>query len=75
MQRDFKQIHGISIMAYLRQLKLERSYRAILNGTSIIEAAAIAGYSNPDNFTTAFRKYFNMVPSQVRKKHLACLIR
>ncbi|WP_439257860.1 helix-turn-helix domain-containing protein [Lonepinella sp. BR2271] len=75
MQRDFKQIHGISVMAYLRQLKLERSYRAILNGKSISEAATVAGYSNPDNFTTAFRKYFNIVPSQVRKQHLSGLIR
>lgn len=70
LQYHFKQVHGISIMAYLRQIKLERAYKALLQGASINQAAEMAGYSNPDNFTTAFRRYFNIVPSKVKKAHL-----
>ena len=67
LQTQFKQIHGVSIMAYLRQVKLERAYKALLQGATVNQAAEIAGYSNPDNFTTAFRRYFDIVPSKVKK--------
>lgn len=70
LQNQFKQIHGVSIMAYLRQVKLERAYKALLFGASVNRAAEIAGYSNPDNFTTAFRRYFDLVPSKVKKARL-----
>ena len=70
LQKQFKQIHGVSIMAYLRQVKLERAYEALLLGASVNHAAEIAGYGNPDNFTTAFRHYFDIVPSQVKKSRL-----
>lgn len=67
LQTQFKQVHGVSIMSYLRQLKLERAYKALLQGVSVGQAADIAGYSNPDNFTTAFRQYFDFPPSKVKK--------
>jgi AraC-like DNA-binding protein len=33
---------------------------------SVTEAAYVAGYSNPANFATAFRKYFGAAPSAYR---------
>ncbi len=68
LQTHFKRIHGTSIMNYLRQIKLERAYKALLRGASVNRAAEMAGYSNPDNFTTAFRRYFKIVPSKVKKE-------
>ncbi len=67
LQTDFKQVHNISIMKYLRQIKLERAYKALLQGVSVNKAAEIAGYTNPDNFSTAFRRYFSIAPSSVKK--------
>lgn len=67
LQADFKQVHNTSIMKYLRQIKLERAYKALLQGVSVNKAAEIAGYTNPDNFSIAFRRYFSIVPSLVKK--------
>ncbi|MDU8924076.1 AraC family transcriptional regulator [Pasteurellaceae bacterium LIM206] len=74
LQNQFKQVHGVSIMAYLRQVKLERAYKALLQGATVNQAADIAGYANPDNFTTAFRRYFDIVPSKVKKSRLTTFI-
>lgn len=67
LQTQFKQIHGISIMHYLRQIKLERAYYGLIQGITVSQAAEIAGYVNPDNFSTAFRRYFGITPRQARK--------
>ncbi len=67
LQADFKQVHNTSIMKYLRQIKLERAYKALLQGVSVNKAAEIVGYTNPDNFSIAFRRYFSIVPSLVKK--------
>lgn len=70
LQNDFKNIQGTTIMRYLRQLKLERAYNALVRGESILLATEIAGYTDPDNFSTAFRRYFGLRPSEVRKQAL-----
>ncbi|MGX2950876.1 helix-turn-helix domain-containing protein [Ursidibacter sp. B-7004-1] len=73
LQRDFKQIHHISIGAYLRRHKLERAYNALLQGASVTMAAEIAGYTNPDNFSTAFRRQFSVSPRCVKQERLQAL--
>ncbi|WP_092496768.1 helix-turn-helix domain-containing protein [Faunimonas pinastri] len=40
------------------------------NGVSIAEAAFLAGYSSPANFSTAFRKAFGLSPGASR--HPGC---
>lgn len=70
LQADFKRIQGTSIMSYLRQIKLEKAYKALLQGANVNQAAEIAGYSNSDNFTTAFRRHFSIVPSKVKKRKI-----
>ncbi|MGY4674762.1 helix-turn-helix domain-containing protein [Ursidibacter arcticus] len=73
LQRDFKQIHHISIGAYLRRHKLELAYNALLQGASVTMAAEIAGYTNPDNFSTAFRRQFSVSPRYVKQERLQAL--
>lgn len=67
LQNEFQKYHKITIFAYLRRAKLEQSYNALLNGRSVMQAAELAGYSNAENFSTAFKKHFAITPSQVKR--------
>ncbi|OOS00527.1 hypothetical protein B0188_10725 [[Haemophilus] felis] len=68
LQRQFQALYHISIGAYLRQKKLERGYDALLQGCSVTSAAEIAGYTNPDNFSAAFRRQFSISPRQLKQE-------
>ena len=65
MQRVFKRHYGVTVMDFLRSCRLERVRAALaVGGLSIQQAAFIAGYSSPANFSTAFRRQFGYPPSQ-----------
>lgn len=68
LQRRFKAAYGTTVVDFLRARKLEQARDALeRDGISIGEAAYLAGYSNPANFTTAFRRAFGMLPRAVRR--------
>lgn len=68
LQRRFKAAYGTTVVDFLRARKLELARDALeRDGVSIGEAAYLAGYSNPANFTTAFRRAFGMPPRTVRR--------
>ena len=64
LQRHFRLQHGRSIAAWLRSERLQRARHALQQGSSVLEAALIAGYTGPENFATAFRREFGQAPSQ-----------
>ena len=67
MQRAFKQAYGGTIAEFVRECRLHKARHAMdREGISVSEAAYRAGYSNPANFSTAFKKLFGMTPSQAR---------
>ncbi len=67
MQSAFKSVYGRTIADYSRELRLERARDAIeRDGVSVAQAAYEAGYSNPANFSTAFKRQFGLNPSTVR---------
>lgn len=63
LQRQFRQVHGTTIIAYLRRKRLDDAYAALRCGCSVESAAAVAGYASPGNFATAFKRCFGMPPS------------
>ena len=68
MQRAFKGAFGTTIAEFTREARLHRARDAMDNeGISVSEAAYRAGYSSPANFSTAFKKFFGLTPSQARK--------
>lgn len=67
LQKEFYQCHHKTIGAYQRISKLERAYKALLQGKSVSQAAELAGYGNPDNFSTAFRKIFGINPRKIKQ--------
>ena len=64
---QFRAAYGVSANDYLRNKRLVLAREALVHqNLSVTEAAYIAGYSNPANFATAFRKYFGSAPSAYR---------
>lgn len=62
---DFQEVYGMSIFAYVRRQRLEFA-RALLAARkmSVAEAAYTVGFTDPNNFSTAYRQYFGYPPSR-----------
>ncbi|MCL5245175.1 AraC family transcriptional regulator [Cellulophaga sp. 20_2_10] len=68
LKRDFKKIYKTTIFKYITQLRMENAKQLILEkGYSIAEVSYEVGYSNPQHFTTAFKKTMGYLPSQLIK--------
>lgn len=66
LKRKFPQVFGTSVIAYLRDVRLDRAHDGICNrGWSIAEAAHFAGYAHASNFTTAFRRRHGVTPGAI----------
>lgn len=67
LQSQFRVAFGTTVFDYLRRGRLLRARQALEHeGRSIVEAACIAGYTNPANFATAYRRQFGITPRQSR---------
>ncbi|MBO6948081.1 MAG: helix-turn-helix transcriptional regulator [Rhodospirillales bacterium] len=67
MQRAFKTAYNTTIVDFVREYRLHQARQALISeGISISEAAYRAGYSNPANFSTAFKRLFGIPPSMIR---------
>jgi AraC family transcriptional regulator len=67
--RAFGNATGVSIMRYVRDLRLARAARRLAQGNEDILSVAIdAGYASHEAFTRAFRDRFDATPECVRKQ-------
>lgn len=67
LQKQFQLKTGMSIFAYLRRHKLENARQQLLQGLSVTDAAMVAGYNNPANFATAFKRQFGQLPKEMHR--------
>lgn len=68
LQKLFRLSEQKSVFEYVRELRLERAFAALkADRANVQQASLIAGYSNPANFATAFRKRFGTTPRQVSR--------
>jgi AraC-like DNA-binding protein len=69
LQRQFNTVYGTTVFGYLRTRRLRRARELLeCEGKSVSEAAYDAGYKNPANFATAFKRHFGISPKQLRVK-------
>lgn len=69
LQSLFRQHEGCGVFEYVRRIRLDHAKDGLMRGElGISEAATIAGYAHPANFTTAFRKRFAVTPSLLISK-------
>lgn len=64
--RKVKGLTGLTPMAFLRTFRLNTAYEALLeNNLSVSEVSYKTGFSDPNYFTTCFKKQFGKNPSQI----------
>jgi AraC-like DNA-binding protein len=67
LQRHFRLAYGMTVFEFVRNARLDEARRSLEHeGLSIAEAAYRAGYSNPANFATAFKRRFGVSPKNMR---------
>jgi AraC-like DNA-binding protein len=68
LQRACRTGFGTSVFDLLRKLRLDTARRHLISEqVSVAEAAYMAGYSNPANFATAFKRAYGVSPSRARQ--------
>ncbi|MFL2095293.1 helix-turn-helix transcriptional regulator [Marinilactibacillus psychrotolerans] len=68
-QRFFSYMYGISIPAYIRKRKLTLSASKLLLGEwSVMTASLECGYEDSSSFSRAFKKLFQVAPSEITIK-------
>ena len=68
LTRTFRVHYGVSVGAYLRNLRLERAAHALIASTSTIaEIAAQAGFYDQSHFTRTFKRKYGLTPQDYRR--------
>ncbi|NHA06945.1 helix-turn-helix transcriptional regulator [Mucilaginibacter sp. HC2] len=67
LKRGFKEMFGTTVFSYLAESRLELAKIDLLEARkSVTEIAFELGYSSVQHFSAAFKKKFNVAPSQLR---------
>lgn len=66
LKKGFKEMYGSGIYTYYQTARLQKARELLLSGKySLKETAAATGFNNMANFATAFKKQYNILPSQL----------
>lgn len=70
LHRRIKDITGITVGEFLRNLRMKQAAELLLKGDVTVSQVTYAvGMSNPTHFTTAFKKYYGVTPTEYVNKH------
>lgn len=70
LHRRVKDITGITVGEFLRNLRMKQAAELLAKGDVTVSQVTYAvGMSNPTHFTTAFKKYFGVTPTEYINKH------
>jgi AraC-like DNA-binding protein len=62
----FKKLFGRSIFEFISDKRMELAMNLLRErNLSVMEISRTLGYKNPNHFSAAFKKKFNMTPSSV----------
>lgn len=68
MKRNFKEVYGDSIYAYLRNYRMQKAEQLLKKtDLNISEVAEAVGYANPAKFSSAFKKAKGISPKTFQK--------
>ena len=69
LKKIFKIVYGLPIYEYFQKHRMQKARLMLLSGKySIKDVGYTMGYSNLSNFTLAFKKEFNKLPSEITKE-------
>lgn len=67
LKRGFKEYFGTTIYGYVTRLRMEEARRLILDEKkSIGQVAAAVGFNHQSHLTDAFKRYFGILPSEIK---------
>ena len=64
----FANVTGLSVGAYIRQVRLEMAAENILSGGSVTEISGRYDFETPSGFAKAFRKQYGMSPTEYKTR-------
>ncbi|MDR0229220.1 MAG: AraC family transcriptional regulator [Flavobacteriaceae bacterium] len=68
LKSGFKTIFGTTVFGYLQEIRMRKAQQFLLEKElSIAEISEKCGYLNVSNFSNAFKKYFGIAPTVLRK--------
>ncbi len=69
LKKGFKEVFGTTVFNFWSEAKMEEAKKMLLEGElNISQVSDKIGYKNPQHFSTAFKRKFGYVPSQLKKK-------
>ena len=68
--RVFKQRTGMSFIAYLTQVRMNKAKELLSTQMSIAEIADAVGYQHRNTFISNFKEYSGLTPNDYRKRFL-----
>ena len=72
LKRGFRQLLGTTVFGYLRNCRMQQAQTLLLQSPhlTIAQVAAQVGYRNPEAFSTAFKRQFDISPKAYQLRHL-----
>jgi len=68
LKKGFKELTGETVFGYLNKIRMEKAfYYLSKEKKSVNEVAFLVGYKNPQHFTMAFKKRYNILPGSINK--------
>jgi len=75
LKRGFKEYFGTTIYGYVTRLRMEEARRLILDEKkSIGQVAAAVGFNHQSHLTDAFKRYFGILPSEIKSDEEQSLV-
>jgi AraC family transcriptional regulator of adaptative response/methylated-DNA-[protein]-cysteine methyltransferase len=75
IRRWFLKNHGMTFQAFQRQLKLNKAFKKIQDGSNIIETAFESGFESLSGFNESFKNIFGNSPTNSKTQNLIDLKR
>lgn len=68
LKKGFRELFGTTVFGFWNDIKMNQAKSMLLEaGKSINEVSDLVGYKNPRHFSTAFKRKFGVLPSQIKK--------
>jgi AraC-like DNA-binding protein len=69
LERHFQKNYGVTVSAWLRELRLGKAYQGLQGGKSVKEVAYEQGYKQVSHFSREFKNHFGVNPSFLLVRH------
>ena len=63
LERHFQRNYGLTVSHWLKELRLGKAYKALLEGKAVKEVAYDHGYKQMSHFSREFKNHFGISPS------------